>query len=483
MTTKTIVFNDNSYLSNNISQLPSHCLLNKGITGCGGTTVELNSQRDSIILCPTKNLVISKQSSDFLGVTGDVSNNSIINYLKYHKGFKKIVATYDALLRLIEIIPNYKEYFLLIDEYHLLFNDYQFRSSAIMYILNNFRMFNDWCFMTATPLKDEFILEELKNVDKIEYVWTNAKPVKITIEDTYFTTKSIIKLINETDDKNLHIFLNSVKTIKELVNKCGLTNYRIICSAQNKEYNKITDPVCKINFYTSCAFEGCDIYDENGLCVIVSDTNISTTVLDISTKVRQICGRLRNSKYKDQVVLILNTSKHRYAGTSENDFMLKVAESELLGKANETVFIEASELGKKSMLRGYDREASATMYVNKYEDKLFFDPNIKYLDIYNYKLISEIYNTSISVLMEAASYFDTEESVKDSVIGLDWIRKELEFNKEYTYQELEDIFIPLFKEHNLFWDHKSSIKTYFPKNIMRRKQKNGKKETYYRFLK
>lgn len=29
MTTKTIVFNDNSYLSNNISQLPSHCLLNK----------------------------------------------------------------------------------------------------------------------------------------------------------------------------------------------------------------------------------------------------------------------------------------------------------------------------------------------------------------------------------------------------------------------------------------------------------------------
>ena len=42
----------------------------------------------------------------------------------------------------------------------------------------------------------------------------------------------------------------------------------------------------------------------------MSDTNISTTILDISTKIRQVCGRLRDSKYKDQCTLILNTSKH-----------------------------------------------------------------------------------------------------------------------------------------------------------------------------
>ena len=482
MNSKIVTFNNSLYLSENINRLPSHCLLNKGITGCGGTTVELLADRDSIILCPTKNLVISKQSKDYLGITGDVSNSEIINYLHTKIGYKKLVATYDALPRLIQLIPNYSEYFLLIDEYHLLFNDYQFRSNPILFILNNFKQFKDWCFMTATPLKDEFILEELKGIKKIEYRWTNAKPVNITIKDTYFTTRSITKLIEEITDKNLHIFLNSVKTIKDLVTKLQLNDFRIVCSSQNKEFDKITDPVCKVNFYTSCAFEGCDIYDENGLCVIVSDTNISTTVLDISTKVRQVCGRLRNSKYKDQVILVLNTSKHRYAGTSEKEFMNRVKESEELGKANEETFISASELGKKSMLRGYSKETSATMYVNKYEDRIFYDPNLKYLDIYNYKLISEIYSTSISVLTEMSNYFKSE-SIETTLIGLNWIRDIIDFYKEYSYKELETLFSPLFKEHNLVWNKNNSIKLYFPKYESRRKTKNGKKETYYKFMK
>lgn len=62
------------YLSQVISELPSHCLIDKGITGCGGTTVELLAPRDSIILSPTKNLVLSKENEDYLGVTGDVKN-------------------------------------------------------------------------------------------------------------------------------------------------------------------------------------------------------------------------------------------------------------------------------------------------------------------------------------------------------------------------------------------------------------------------
>ena len=473
-----IKFDGLTYLSEHISELPTHCLLNKGITGCGGTTVELKSKRDSIILCPTKNLVISKQSKDFLGVTGEVSNSEIINYINTRRGFKKIIATYNALSRLIEIIPNYSEYFLLIDEYHLLFNDYQFRSEPIMFILNNFKKFKQWCFMTATPLKDEFILEELKDINKIEYVWNNSIPVQITIKDTYFTQKTITNLIEEIKDKNLHIFLNSVKTIKDLVNKLQLKNYRIVCA--NNEFNKITDPVCRYNFYTSCAFEGCDIYDKNGLCIIVSDTNISTTVLDITTKVRQICGRLRDSKYKDQIILILNTSKHRYAGTFEEEFMDKVLALEILGKANEETFKNASEVGKKSMLQGYHKETSASMYVNKYQDKLFYDPNLKYLDIYNYKLVTEIYNTSISVLTELSSYFKTEEIEKPKT-GLEWINKVLNFTKEYTYQELETIFKPLFEQHNLKWNKNNSIKLYFPTHTSKRKTINKKKETYYRF--
>ena len=38
------------FLSECISELPSNCIFNKGITGSGGTTLELRSNRNSIIL-------------------------------------------------------------------------------------------------------------------------------------------------------------------------------------------------------------------------------------------------------------------------------------------------------------------------------------------------------------------------------------------------------------------------------------------------
>lgn len=72
MESKTFKFKE-TYLNQVIKELPSHCLLNKGITGCGGTTVELESKRDSIILCPTRNLVTSKSSLGYFGVDGKVT--------------------------------------------------------------------------------------------------------------------------------------------------------------------------------------------------------------------------------------------------------------------------------------------------------------------------------------------------------------------------------------------------------------------------
>ena len=59
MSIKTIsIESGKKYLSEVIEFLPSHCLINKGITGCGGTTLELTCKRNSVILVPTKNLVI-----------------------------------------------------------------------------------------------------------------------------------------------------------------------------------------------------------------------------------------------------------------------------------------------------------------------------------------------------------------------------------------------------------------------------------------
>lgn len=476
-----------TYLNQVIDKLPSRCLLNKGITGCGGTTVELESKRDSIILCPTRNLVTSKSSLGYFGVDGKVTKKDIKFYLNNNNNsYKKIVATYDALPKLMDSIPNYEDYFLLIDEYHLLFNDYSFRGECIKFILHNFKKFKDWCFMTATPLKEEFILEELKDIPQVTYEWENSTPVNIHIEDTYYIQKSLLKYIEEFKDKNLHIFLNSISTIYNITKNIDESLYRVVCSESSKtkitNFSKVTSPVKKLNFYTSCAFEGCDIYDPNGLCIIICDTQIATTVLDIATKIRQVCGRLRDSKYKNECYLILNTSKHRYANTSKKEFEFQVAESERLGriKHNNLHNTELTEDEKNIELKLFSKEKYATLYLNKYQNDIYFDENLKKMDIYNYNLISEIYSTSISVIGEFEK-FNTQVKTKPKIENVpSWILEHLTKN-EYTYNELESIFTPIFEQHGLKWNKKTSIKYNFPPFTKKQKVKNHIKSLYYIF--
>lgn len=482
---KILIDKNCKYLSDFLNHLPSNKIINKGVTGCGGTTLEIISKRNSLILSPTKNLVISKSSKEVLGVTGDVSNTEIKNYLMTKQGYKKIIATYDSLPRLMQIIPNYSEYFLLIDEYHLLFNDYSFRNKAIMQVLNNFKKFNNWAFLTATPLKPECILEELKDIPQITYEWENAVPVKLTIKDTFYIQKELINLISYYTDRNLHIFLNSVATINTIARKLNLTDYRVVCSNKNKikNYAEITSKVKKINFYTSCAFEGADIFDPDGLCIILSDTNIATTVLDIATKVRQICGRLRDSKYKDECILILNTNKHRYAGTTKTEFNNIVSDSKRRGIRKEELINQLNADDYLTELKLFCPDTYYNLYLNLFDNKIFYDENLKKLDLYNYDLISEIYSNTVSVLDECSKNNFTPEVVKTtSDKGLPFIKEQLTIldKSEYTFEELEEIFKPLFIEHYLSWNS-NSINEWFPEYVKTRKQINRKRITTYKF--
>lgn len=474
------------YLSDIISELPDHCLFDKGITGCGGTTVEINAKHNSIIAVPTRNLAISKASDNVFAYIGKVSTKLLVDYLSSDIEYKKVILTYDMLPKVLEVIDPSK-WTLLIDEYHLLFNDYSFRSDAVQGILNNFRIFAHWCFMTATPLDNDVILKELKDIDRVNFIWKEATKVKIHIKDTCQVIRHLLWMM-EFDNRNLHIFLNSIKTIKTITDELDTKDYRVLCSSKNaskiRNFALPTDPVKKYNFYTSCSFEGVDIYDPNGVCVIVSDTNISTTLLDISTKVRQICGRLRNSKYKDECYFILNTRKHRYAGKSKCVFDNLVAESEELGHTRQKLYNDIFDQKQMDIETKLYSETFTLLYLNKYNNKVFYDPNLKTIDQYNYRLVSEIYNSSINVLTECNQKMESD--IVASVIpqkGLDWINDYLKSQTKdvYSFEELEEIFKPMFKERNMKFNSRNSIKLFFPKYEKTRRKRNKCYETYYRF--
>ena len=81
----------------------------------------------------------------------------------------KIAVTYDSLPRVLTAIENvginpYKEIFLLIDEYHILFNAYVLRYKAINNLLSIARRFDRVTFMTATPIEREYLFDEISDL-------------------------------------------------------------------------------------------------------------------------------------------------------------------------------------------------------------------------------------------------------------------------------------------------------------------------------
>ena len=115
------------------------------------------------------------------------------------------------------------------------------------------------------------------------------------------------------------------------------------------------------------------------------------------------------------------------------------------------------------------------MYINKYEDKIYYDDNLRKMDEYNHKLISEIYKDSISVIMEV----ERNDMEVKNVKKYNWATLMLK-KQEYTYSELEELFSLECKNRDKIFNG-TFIKDYLPPFIKSRKTKKGKKETYYKF--
>lgn len=62
-----------------------------------------------------------------------------------------------------------------------------------------------------------------------------------------------------------------------------------------------------------------------------------------------------------------------------------------------------------------------------------------------------------------------------------WILDKLDPNKNYLYEELEEMFIPLFEEHGLIWNKNTSMRMYFPTFTKTQKTINKVKHKIYKF--
>ena len=211
-----------TYLSDFLTEIPANCLFNKKQTGCGATELAIRNSIPTIIAMPyvalVKNKTIyRKDDISVLGVYEGIQEQDIIDYAKSHSPLK-IAVTYDSLPRTIRALESagfnpYKDLFLLVDEWHVLFNSYSFRHTAIKNLLAEAAKFDRATYMTATPIEQEYVLEELKHLPICEINWPHLIEVNIrsrqTSKPAHYIVKECRKVLDSRLEHNLHIFVTT----------------------------------------------------------------------------------------------------------------------------------------------------------------------------------------------------------------------------------------------------------------------------------
>ncbi|MFG5859530.1 hypothetical protein LDB17_15160 [Dysgonomonas sp. Shenzhen-Wh21] len=428
----------------NWKDLPHDCIFNKVITGCGGTSIVLKNDENYVIAVPTTELIINKMYPPYdedkklleydcikraglspvknlFGLFGDFTiglTNELRKYLN-RDGTKKIMCTYNKLPQLAKYL-NSKDYRLLIDEYHCLLKAYSYRDKAIDGVFESFRDYKSFCFMSATPILPDFKPDVLDGIQEYVADWKHTEKLKVLPYKTNKPYNAIANIIRKYKQDGYiimdghrsteaYIFINSVRDIKSILDHEHLNNdeCRIICADNDKNkqilglYNisSSVDTAKMFNFITSKSFEGADYYSDSGICFIVSNNTNKHTLLDISTDIPQIAGRIRteNNPFRKCIIHIFNTILNDI-DTSYEEIKIKIEKQLKIGKERAESFNTLSSDAKEQQREDL-KKLSNSSYVtyDKGNDKFIVNDKLPKLELYNYKVNNIIYKSGISL--------------------------------------------------------------------------------------
>ena len=97
-----------------------------------------------------------------------------------------------------------------------MFNAYSFRHTAINNLLAKAAKFDKATYMTATPIEQEYVLEELKHLPVCEINWPylmRGGRFRHTSKPAQYIVKECRKALDRRLEHNLHIFVNSVELL------------------------------------------------------------------------------------------------------------------------------------------------------------------------------------------------------------------------------------------------------------------------------
>ena len=343
-----------------------HCIVDKGVTGCGYTEYCISNNYD-LVLCSPRKLLLENKYDQHQGednifyLRNELENYSDVSELKeklrnhiLNCSFKgkpiKILVTYDSTYLIVDFLKEFgmiNKFFFIVDEFQSIFLDSYFKSEVENDFVEYLRDCPNVLYLSATPMLDKYLekLDTFKNLDFYTLSWKNSRYTEtINIQrkrtnslgheckriiENYLNGKFDVALGKNkqlVESKEAVFYFNSISDIIRTVKSMGLTpnNCSIICSDTLENQQKLGRIGFKISrvplkneknkmftFCTRSVYIGADFYSECASSYVFADPNIKSLALDISLDLPQIVGRQRNREnpFKNNIVIFYKIIK------------------------------------------------------------------------------------------------------------------------------------------------------------------------------
>lgn len=348
------------YMSEDPNLLPdllqfSKFILNKTVTGCGGTSLFLNSNIDVVIISPRLQALKDKheQHPDTFLFHSPYTNNGkraedikrlmsdMNNYLNLcgntpfsNRKYAKVLVTLDSCEKVLDVLKSYgviDRFLFVVDEFQCLMGDATFKGTTDMnFLIRLDSEEKNICYLSATPIPDIYLdfVPQFNGLPYIKLEWDpdvleepNVKEIQMKKDESaekicgrlikdfrangYFARKVVNgQVVYSTE---ACIFLNEVRSIINIIVKNSLKpdEVTVLCSEGKvsglpkgfKTGGLCTDrdnPCNKtFTFCTKASFEGVDFYSTNAMTYVFINAGKEWQTLDIMLDIPQILGRQR----------------------------------------------------------------------------------------------------------------------------------------------------------------------------------------------
>jgi hypothetical protein len=471
--TNTLSFFANSFfLANNaVFTMPENGVLNKGLTGCGGTTTALEDDNNYFIAMPYTKLVLSKyeQYKDdsfalFEKSQKGKGSETLDEYLKRRDREQKpykIIGTYNSIRNIVNLgTDKLEEINLLIDEYQILLDDYSFRSDIINDLLKYFKRFKSYAFMSATPILERYLFPELKDIPVTNIEWIGAAKPKVRIIDytiERITLEAVSAFIRRKVDEGLHVYcyINAVESIQKIITAnqwMNVNNTKVFYSQYSKveiadsegnifsKRENVNSENKDITFITSTGFVGIDIMDDKGVSVIISmKAKREFTYHNPSTIIRQIMGR--NRLKKDDTI-------YHFVDLVDSELQTSPERDEFTFSEIERLDMIVNNINNLQSIGEREFKINETITLNN--DNIVFDTNLYYChfkgrnkmiyDAYQYYIQSLYWNIENLKNAYKEAGFEVEELSTEDLQKFSPQRRQQRGNRLFEMMELYNQF-------------------------------------------